>query len=356
MQDNSSQAPETHFHLPTLSKQDSAILKGYGILFMIFHHCFGLYFLPKTVDITWIPQELTVFADTFRVCVFLFIFITGYAMGANITHFQTSLYYIKKGLSGYLKFWKLYLFCTLLVILTVWLAPTEALIKQSNMDWIHWLLSLSGIMPAYCDWWYMCLFGLACVVLYPIAAFITNPHKTIRTLVYLLIFSILMHSIGLAIDLAPLRYSPIFILGYTYAFAASHITGTRRGEFYIAIGIIVIQFLLLQLHYNQLDRMLLFAFSLTILPWLTKKLRLTAILSLLGSYSAIMWLCHRFIFGYHFSEALYGTHSYILIFCATLIGSFVLAVLIQWMFNKLIGVLSKLRSFATSLLRTQLDN
>lgn len=45
----------------------------------------------------------------------------------------------------------------------------------------------------------------------------------------------------------------------------------------------------------------LLLFTLWRLPWITQKLRLTPFLKLLGTYSAIMRLNHRFLSGYHFS-------------------------------------------------------
>ena len=72
--------PGLQQHL-SFSREDSAILKGYGILFMIFHHVFGLYALPAGVDTAWIAPQLTKAAPIFKICVPIFIFITGYAMG-----------------------------------------------------------------------------------------------------------------------------------------------------------------------------------------------------------------------------------------------------------------------------------
>ena len=67
--------PGLQQHL-SFSREDSAILKGYGILFMIFHHVFGLYALPAGVDTAWIAPQLTKAAPIFKICVPIFIFIT----------------------------------------------------------------------------------------------------------------------------------------------------------------------------------------------------------------------------------------------------------------------------------------
>lgn len=48
-----------------------------------------------------------------------------------------------------------------------------------------------------------------------------------------------------------------------------------------------------------------------------------------------MWLTHRFIFGYYFSSALYGSHSYLMVYGATLAGSLLLAMIVQKLFTRL---------------------
>ena len=98
--------PGLQQHL-SFSREDSAILKGYGILFMIFHHVFGLYALPAGVDTAWIAPQLTKAAPIFKICVPIFIFITGYAMGWKTNSSPTFGSLIKTGFSHYFKFWKI---------------------------------------------------------------------------------------------------------------------------------------------------------------------------------------------------------------------------------------------------------
>lgn len=59
-------------------------------------------------------------------------------------------------------------------------------------------------------------------------------------------------------------------------------------------------------------------------------------MTLLGTYSALMWLNHRFIFGYHFSWDLYGTQSISVVFIVTLVSFLLLAMAMQKLFNRMI--------------------
>lgn len=325
----------------SFSKQDSALLKGYGILFMVFHHCFKQYSLPAEINTAWIPEELTRLAPIFKICVFIFIFITGYALSLKTCQHASPITFLKRGTCHYMKFWKTYFLSLLLVIMVSWLIPTPALITPDKLDWKAWVLSFCGFCSPYADWWYMGLFAFGCMVLYPVASLITYKTTPVISLINLLIFSILLHAI---LPIAPknilmdiIRFSPLFILGYTCALVTTRIEKTSRKEYNVALLVLVIEIGLI--HFLSFSTALKwtipFLFSIWVLPWLTKKLFLTGFLMRLGQYSALMWLNHRFIFGYHFSRALYGTQSSLLVYGLTLLGSFLLAVALQWMFQKI---------------------
>ena len=163
--------PGLQQHL-SFSREDSAILKGYGILFMIFHHVFGLYALPAGVDTAWIAPQLTKAAPIFKICVPIFIFITGYVMGWKTKSSSTLGSLIKTGFSHYFKFWKIYFLCLLLATLVSWAFPLPILPSVADMGWKNGLLVVTGLKPCYPDWWYMALFSAATMALYPICAWI----------------------------------------------------------------------------------------------------------------------------------------------------------------------------------------
>lgn len=165
--------PGLQQHL-SFSREDSAILKGYGILFMIFHHVFGLYALPASVDTAWIAPCLTKAAPIFKICVPIFIFITGYAMGWKTNSSSTLGSLVKTGFSHYLKFWKIYFLCLLLATLVSWAFPLPILPSVADMGWKNGLLAVTGLKPCYPDWWYMALFAAASIALYPTCAWITH--------------------------------------------------------------------------------------------------------------------------------------------------------------------------------------
>lgn len=328
----------------TFSREDSAILKGYGILFMIFHHVFGLYDLPAGVDTAWIAPWLTKYAPIFKICVPIFIFITGYAIGWKTNSSSTFGSLIKTGFSHYLKFWKIYFLCLLLAILVSWAFPMSVLPSVADMSWKNGLLVLTGLRPCYPDWWYMALFAVATMALYPICAWITHNIAPVPAMVALLGVSLFLQSMAHIPGLPGIAYSfppflPCFIFGYMCAFLASRLSTLSTSHRLGAVLLLALELLSIHLFsFSKIETLMtvIFLFTLWCLPWVTRKLRLTPLLKLLGTYSALMWLNHRFIFGYHFSWSLYGTQSISVVFVVTLVSSLLLAMVMQKLFNRMI--------------------
>lgn len=333
----------------SFSREDSSILKGYGILFMIFHHCFGLYALPETTDTNWVSPIIIRCAANLKICVVIFIFITGYAMSLKLSPHPSLATYLKSGMRHYFKFWKIYLLCLFLVIFISWAFPTQGLPSPDKLDWRQWLASFSGIHAYYADWWYMGLFAFGSIVLYPVSSFIENKKTPVISLFLLLGCSLLLQ---LILQFLPqdifyggiIRWAPLFMLGYMFALAAKHLGEMSVKKCTLVSVILLLEILSIHLFCFSLTKkwMPLFLVSIWLLPWLTRKLHLTGVLMLLGSYSALMWLNHRFIFGYHFSEVLYGSHSYVLVYGITVAGSLLLAMGMQRSFHEIYRLLSVL--------------
>ncbi len=122
------------------------------------------------------------------------------------------------------------------------------------------------------------------------------------------------------------------------AFLASRLSALSISHSLGAILLLALEILSIHLFSFSKAKTLtvIFLFTLWCLPWITRKLRLTPLLTLLGTYSALMWLNHRFIFGYHFSWDLYGTQSISVVFIVTLVSSLLLAMAMQKLFNRMI--------------------
>ena len=213
----------------------------------------------------------------------------------------------------------------------------------ADMGWKNGLLVVTGLRPCYPDWWYMALFAAATMALYPICAWITHHIAPVPSMAALLGVSLLFQSTAHIPSLPGIAYSfppflPCFILGYMCAFLASRLSALSISQSLGAILLLALEILSIHLFSFSKAKTLtvIFLFTLWCLPWITRKLRLTPLLTLLGTYSALMWLNHRFIFGYHFSWDLYGTQSISVVFIVTLVSSLLLAMAMQKLFNRMI--------------------
>lgn len=142
---------------------------------------------------------------------------------------------------------------------------------------------------------------------------------------------------GIAYSFPP--FLPCFIFGYMCAFLASRLSTLSTSHRLGAVLLLALELLSIHLFsFSKIETLMtvIFLFTLWCLPWVTRKLRLTPLLKLLGTYSALMWLNHRFIFGYHFSWSLYGTQSISVVFVVTLVSSLLLAMAMQKLFNRMI--------------------
>ena len=170
-----------------------------------------------------------------------------------------------------------------------------------------------------------------------------SHHGPLSNLCALLGVSLLFQSTAHIPSLPGIAYSfppflPCFILGYMCAFLASRLSALSISQSLGAILLLALEILSIHLFSFSKAKTLtvIFLFTLWCLPWITRKLRLTPLLTLLGTYSALMWLNHRFIFGYHFSWDLYGTQSISVVFIVTLVSSLLLAMAMQKLFNRMI--------------------
>ncbi len=318
----------------SFSKEDTSILKGYGILFMIFHHVFGLYALPQGIDTSWIHPWLTFIAPKGKICVCLFIFITGYAMGIKMNTTTSFLSLTKAGFLHYFKFWRVYFLCLILVISISWAFSLSMLIPNQTITWKGMILIFTGLRPCYPDWWYMILFAVSSVAVYPFCAWLTRTTTPCFTMCTLLVVSIILQKATFfPLIRDNIHFISYFIFGYMYSILTTKLPNLPRSDIWKILLILFLEILSILFLETEKSHIILVLFSIWCLPWITKKLRLTSLLTLLGTYSALMWLNHRFIFGYYFCWSLYATHNATLIFSITLIGSLLLAMIMQRLFS-----------------------
>lgn len=322
------------------SKDDSQILKGGAICLMIWHHVFGCYNIDPVVikDVQWV-QQWSSMAASGRVCVSLFLFVSGYGLACKMT--ESRLWYapLQTAWKMWSKFYLIYLFCFILASFIFYLSP-----DLYNNPLPHtlkaWLLGVTSIVPAYSDWWYASLFLGVCWVVYPFSHYWRRILST-KGCVYIHCMFAVVFSLGVyfvlripecsnGIVVKIVRWLPVYFMAY-----ATGVMGMPGKCADKKVGmILLLSFFcccVLNIQFFLLMTILAFLF-----PVVVKLLNINVLFVLLGKYSVWMWLSHRFVFGYHFSGFFYKFNPWV-ITLVTVIVSFMVSVVLDYVFKKIIS-------------------
>lgn len=152
-----------------LTKKDSLCLKGIGILTMVFHHLYCQASRFKGFDVNFEPfaQDTVVdFALYLKLCVSIFVFITGYGLCKSISRAELNRDSVTKwSLSRYIKtlsgFWFIYVIA-FIVTMAINKYPLEIYFGGSRLLGLLFMvidfLGLANLLstPTLCGtWWYM---------------------------------------------------------------------------------------------------------------------------------------------------------------------------------------------------------
>lgn len=172
----------------TLTKQDSAALKGIAILLMIFHHCFldPSRFAGHIVSFAPFSQSAIVSLSYFsKICVGIFAFISGYGLYLSAVKQPRSAKAVSgwtvsrliKTMSGY---WLVYI----LALITTWIyadLPIKTYCTNGNIrGLLYGALDFLGVASLFktptmnSTWWYM---GAAVLFIVLVPLFIRITEK-----------------------------------------------------------------------------------------------------------------------------------------------------------------------------------
>lgn len=137
-----------------LTKQASLAIKGAGILLMLLHH----YLDPNRVQVydytslLFNTDQLQILRDATKVCVPVFVFVSGYGLYESYTRGKLNPGKRVFGL------WKHFFPCFLVSVLLFALFRPQQFDDLSRFDWLCSALGISQMMnaePLCTTWWYM---------------------------------------------------------------------------------------------------------------------------------------------------------------------------------------------------------
>ena len=298
----------------SLSKEQTGALKGIAILVMIYHHFFGAYrvefFSIQSTDYVFsLCRPLAVYG---KACVSMFAFVTGY--GYYIKAEKEKHNVARAGFKCLSSFFPFFVFMCILFYLLGCLFPYGMYLNADR--WNDIALNLIGLKQAIPDYWYICIVILSALLYYPLLLAGKRRGQTTYLLIFglLILFPICVFKLSFFValfdnDIANSQIIRViqntvpwvifFMLGWSYKSLQNDYLRKkwRWGCFLLTTSSCLI--------YHPSATVLTIV-AIIIVTILNPKSIISIILQTFGIYSAAMWLNHRLIFGYWFSDFFYG--------------------------------------------------
>lgn len=309
-----------------LTRNQTVVIKGIAILFMIFFHLFGCSIKYEQASlftsITQLPRLMGYFCGN---CVAMFVFATGY--GLSISSNLTLLKILNKVLKLYTVTWVISL---VLVPIIIFLGY-----KTFNIsDLIKTIFCVGGYNPMY---WFIALYPLLLLTFKQIANY---SSKFLLLLFTLFLITSIIDNIYHLFGKFPLinfffnNYiilTPYLLAGILIAKMPSKCNKYVQ-QYHIPITLLIvgIGLLMLYFHTNIFYQIYctLFIPVFCIAISFIKQNWLKCLLIKIGNMSMMLWLTHGFLF-YYFYQYFYYPKYWLLVFFLFMTASYILAMLMD---------------------------
>ena len=320
-----------------MSKEETKVVKGVGILCMFFHHLFykaDIYAEFVFSGLIYDAEHTMMIASDMKVCVAIFSLLSGYGMAMKAS--QTELNYGNIGSKYYKGIIKSYLelikdtFFLMIVVIpvscifelprqpkTIWGGGLDNLVKGmlSNMFGIAGFIGINWFIRS---WWYLKV-AILFFLLFPIVFEISKFKYGKIGIVLSYVFIIIATDINLLRDNI-WRYLPPFYFGIVMAEwgiferIRMDIRGKVERIVIVATGCLVIFSVTCYLRRIVGAAFLtqaVGAVSISILSFvlLSQLPYVSSILEIIGNNSKYMWLIHVYIYGQVLREWLFSLHN-----------------------------------------------
>lgn len=320
-----------------LSKRDTQILKGGGILLMLFHHLFySEWSRPLYDDIVihgvGVINQLGIFC---KLCVAVFVFLSGYGlMVSTPKDIKLKDFYWHRFKKLYLNYWVVWLLFVPIGVFIFGRTFTDAYgdhaALKAVLDFLG-ILKLFGTEHYNPTWWfYSCiillylLFPLLNKTLYKNTFFVVSIALTIG-IVSMLVPSVSVVSGSLL----------AFVFGMLMAkISPKYFERTTVWQIVVVLGMLALWRFPRTSSKNVADAMICVGLALFLYK-VPLKNAIGNVLEELGKHSMNMFLTHTFIFYFWFKKYIYITRNPILIFLTLLVSSYLLSVIIEFIKKKI---------------------
>lgn len=325
------------------TKEDSSICKGIAICMMLMHHLFSsndyngynISFYPFAED------RVVFLAVLCKVCVAVFVFITGYGLYTCYKQCNDWNNFIKYRYTKLMKtYWFIFVIAVLLqplgrTIVDAYGSSIKDIVLYGAVDFsgLSYLFETPTLNPT---WWYMGL-AIAIVFMFPVIV-VAVRHLGVYAVT---IGSVLMiYFFGLSNTAT--FYIPSLMLGVLCASEEWFLRVEllcKKHKLLAPIIVIVLFFVLLwyRTEYNLngiVDGLLAVCIVTIVKLWVSRLRVVSTVLEELGKRSYIMFLTHTLIYNYYFKDFIYGFRYWWLIFTVLVVVSFVVSVVLEFVLDR----------------------
>lgn len=303
----------------SLTKQDTAVMKGIAICAMLCHH---LYTCPENIGDGIEPYTgvLAWLGVLGKVCVALFLFCSGYGLAANYQpmSFMEDVKFIGRRLvKFYLNYWVIFIIFVPITIF-VFHRPLSAAYGE-NYVWWHLILDIFGLQGWHSynvTWWFNSLI-IVLYVLFPLLYRAIRIKPWVAILVGMMVMRLSSHVPYDEMDLCIWQFP--FVLGIVWKFfeckgirmqewfASHRWTAILSALSFLCIAVIIRMYPIIP-HWGgwRVDGFVACAMALCVITILRNSKSLMSVLAFFGKHSINVYMIHTFFNGYWHPEWLHS--------------------------------------------------
>ena len=340
------------------SRDDTMIVKGVTLLFLLFHHCFlkgrfeefGVIFFP-------FPEKYMVILAAFlKICVGMFVFLSGYGMIRSYNHrlkknpnYTLKEYVVDRYFSLWNKWFFVFLFCQIFCFVASRLQFN--VYGKGSYSILYFIIDALGFADFFetplliATWWYMSL-AFCIILIFPLIVVI---YKKIG--VYIIPLTLVTYKLVSEIYFPLGRWLFAFVLGI---YCADHFIFERLKQKNITNNVAIsklIKFIILTLLFITFIRFrqgkgnyIYYSFNDGFIPmfviyycyeFVNDIKYLNNVLKFIGEHSMNIFLTHSFIRATYFEYWTYHFQYWWLIILVLLIESILVSIVIEWLIKTL---------------------
>lgn len=322
------------------SINDTYMIKGIAILCLLCHHLFAGVLIPPIIwDST---SKITIIATLSKVCVSIFLFLSGYGLNISYSNRKTNKFsFVLKHLKKLLiSFWLIYI---LFVPLGFFLDSNPLIVYGNDFSGIkNFLLDFFGLSALFSTptmnqtWWYMET-TIVLYILFPLIYLISKkiPITTIIITSIPMIVNVYIHNYSVN-NCREIYWFLPFVLGVIFSqknFLEKYLIFLKTKRIKWSIISFLLLILSTKLRYDFgiiIDPIFTIAIIIFALTFFKNNKIINTSLKTLGKHSANIFMFHSFIY-YNFSWAfwLYEIDNKIVRFFALIIVCLIISLIIE---------------------------